>query len=71
MNFGTLDFEVFLIILMMILDVIVGTIDHDFYSKDSSSSGAIRGLFGKVGVASFLIFILIVTHINDWGNLKV
>ena len=70
MNFGTLDFEIFLIIVMMILDIIVGTIDHDFYSKDSSSSGAIKGLFGKVAIASFLIFIALITHINDWGEFK-
>lgn len=70
MSFGTLDFEILLIIVMMILDIIVGTIDHDFYSKDSSSSGAIKGLFGKVAIASFLIFIAIITHINDWGEFK-
>lgn len=70
MNFGVLDFEIFLIIAMMILDIIVGTIDHDFYSKDSSSSGAVKGLFGKVAIASFLIFIVIITHINDWGEFK-
>lgn len=70
MSFGTLDFEILLIIVMMILDIIVGTIDHDFYSKDASSSGAIKGLFGKVAIASFLIFIAIITHINDWGEFK-
>ena len=70
MSFGTLDFEILLIIVMMILDIIVGTIDHDFYSKDSSSGGAIKGLFGKVAIASFLIFIAIITHINDWGEFK-
>lgn len=70
MSFGTLDFEILLIIVMMVLDIIVGTIDHDFYSKDNSSSGAIKGLFGKVAVASFLIFIAIITHINDWGEFK-
>ena len=70
MSFGTLDYEILLIIVMMILDIIVGTIDHDFYSKDSSSSGAIKGLFGKVAIASFLIFIAIITHINDWGEFK-
>ena len=70
MSFGILDFEIFLIIIMMILDIIVGTIDHDFYSKDSSSSGAIKRLFGKVAIASFLIFIVIITHVNDWGLFK-
>ena len=70
MSFGTLDFEILLIIVMMVLDIIVGTIDHDFYSKDSSSGGAIKGLFGKVAIASFLIFIAIITHINDWGEFK-
>lgn len=67
-NFGLLEFEITIIILLMVLDIIVGTIDHDFYSKDASSSGAIRGLFGKLGIASFLIFILIVVHVNDWGE---
>lgn len=32
-NLGVVEFEVFLIILMMILDIILGTIDHDFLVK--------------------------------------
>lgn len=69
-NLGSLDFEVFLIIIVMFVDVITGTIDHDYYSKDANSSGAIRGLFGKLALASFLIAILLVVHLNDWGEFK-
>lgn len=70
MKLGILDFEIFFIILMMILDVILGTIDHNFFSRDSSSGGAIKSLFGKLGVTSFLIFILLVIHINDFNEFK-
>ena len=69
-NLGVVEFEVFLIIMMMILDIILGTIDHDFYSKDGSSADGIKGLFGKLGIASFLIFAVLVLHINDWGEFK-
>lgn len=69
-NLGIVEFEVFLIIIMMILDIILGTIDHDFFTKDGSSSNGIKGLFSKLGVAFFLIFAILVLHINDWGEFK-
>lgn len=69
-NLGVVEFEVFLIMLVMILDVILGTIDHDFYSKDGSSTNGIKGLFGKIGITSFLLFAVLVLHINDWGEFK-
>lgn len=69
-NLGVVEFEVFLIIIMMILDIILGTIDHDFFTKDGSSSNGIKGLFRKLGITSFLIFAVLVLHINDWGEFK-
>lgn len=69
-NLGVVEFEVFLIILMMILDIILGTIDHDFFSKDGSSEKGIKGLFSKLGITSFLVFAVLVLHINDWGEFK-
>lgn len=69
-NLGIVEFEVFLIIMMMILDIILGTIDHDFFTKDGSSSNGIKGLFSKLGIAIFLIFAILVLHINDWGEFK-
>lgn len=69
-NLGVVEFEVFLIVLMMILDIILGTIDHDFFSKDGSSANGIKGLFSKLGITSFLIFAILVLHINDWGEFK-
>lgn len=69
-NLGIVEFEVFLIIMMMILDIILGTIDHDFFTKDGSSSNGIKGLFSKLGITSFLIFAILVLHINDWGEFK-
>lgn len=69
-NLGIVEFEVFLIIMMMILDIILGTIDHDFFTKDGSSSNGVKGLFSKLGIAIFLIFAILVLHINDWGEFK-
>lgn len=69
-NLGVVEFEVFLIILMMILDIILGTIDHDFFSKDGSSANGIKGLFSKLGIASFLVFAVLVLHINDFCEFK-
>lgn len=69
-NLGVLDFEVALIIIMMFVDVVTGTIDHDYFRKDANSSGAIKGLFGKLALAVFLISILLVVHLNDWNEFK-
>lgn len=69
-NLSAVEFEVFLIILMMILDIILGTIDHDFFTKDGSSSNGIKGLFSKLGIASFLVFAVMALHLNDFGEFK-
>lgn len=69
-NLNAVEFEVFLIVLMIILDIILGTIDHDFFSKDGSSTNGIKGLFSKLGMISFLVFAVIVLHINDYGEFK-
>lgn len=68
MKFGELEFEVFLIITVMVLDIILGAIDHIYYLKDSYSGGAIKSLFTKLGIASFLIGILFILHLNDFGK---
>lgn len=52
----------------MVLDIILGTIDHIYYLKDNYSGGAIKSLFTKLGLASFLIGILFILHLNDLGN---
>nr|DAK09130.1 MAG TPA: holin [Caudoviricetes sp.] len=69
-NLSVVEFEVFLIILMMILDIILGTIDHDFFTKDGSSSVGIKGLFSKLAITSFLVFAILVLHINDFNEFK-
>lgn len=69
-NLNEVEFEVFFIVLMMILDIILGTIDHDFFTKDGSSSNGIKGLFSKLAIASFLIFVILVLHINDFNEFK-
>lgn len=68
MKFGELEFKVFLIITIMVVDIILGAIDHIYYLKDSYSGGAIKSLFTKLGVASFLISILFILHLNDFGE---
>lgn len=69
-NLSAVEFEIFLIILMMVLDVILGTIDHDFFSKDGSSKNGIKGLFSKLGITSFLVFAVMALHLNDFGEFK-
>lgn len=69
-NLGVVEFEIFLIVLMMILDIILGIIDHNFFTKDGSSSNGIKGLFSKLGITSFLVFAILVLHINDCGEFK-
>lgn len=68
MKFGILEFKVFIIITIMVLDIILGTIDHIYYLKDSYSGGAIKSIFTKLGLASFLIGILFILHLNDFAN---
>lgn len=50
----------------MVLDIILGTIDHIYYLKDSYSGGAVKSLFTKLGLASLLIGILFILHLNDF-----
>lgn len=66
-KFGILEFECFLIIIFMLLDIILGSIDHIWYQKNSSSREAIQSLFSKLGISVFLISILLVLHSNDRG----
>lgn len=66
-KFGLLEFKCFLIIIFILLDVILGSIDHIWYQKNSSSKDAIRSLFSKLGISVFLITILLVLHSNDKG----
>lgn len=67
MKFGALEFKVFLIITIMVLDIILGTIDHIYYLKDNYSGGALKSLFTKLGLASLLIGILFILHLNDFS----
>lgn len=66
MHLEILDFEVLAIIITMLVDIVVGTIDHNFYLKDSNSGGAIKSLFGKLALAVFLIGILAVVHLGEY-----
>lgn len=66
-KFGILEFECFLIIVFMLLDIMLGSIDHIWFQKNSSSKEAIRSLFSKLGISVFLIAMLLVLHSNDKG----
>lgn len=66
-KFGILEFECFLIIVFMLIDIILGSIDHVWYQKNSSSKEAIKSIFTKLGIGAFLITILLVLHSNDKG----
>mgnify|MGYP001544964384 CR=1 FL=1 len=66
-KFGIIEFECFLIVIFMLLDIILGSIDHIWYQHNSSSRDAIRSIFTKLGISAFLIIILLVLHSNDKG----
>ena len=66
-KFGILEFKCLLIIVFMLLDIILGSIDHIWYQKNSSSKEAIKSLFSKIGISVFLIAILLILHSNDKG----
>lgn len=51
----------------MLLDIILGSIDHIWYQKNSSSKEAIKSLFSKIGISVFLIVMLLILHSNDKG----
>ena len=69
-KFGIIEFQCYLIIVFMLLDIILGSIDHIWYQKNSSSKEAIRSLLSKVGISAFLILMLLVLHSNDKGIFK-
>lgn len=66
-KFGIIEFECFLIIVFMLLDIILGSIDHICYQKNSSSKEAIKSLFTKLGISVLLIIMLLILHSNDKG----
>lgn len=62
---GILEFESIIILLLMLLDIALGTISHVFYKQDNVSSCALKSIGEKFVISLVVLFICIVTHLND------
>lgn len=63
---GVLEFECFLIFVMCIMDMILGTISHVFFKKDNLSGDAEASIGKKLVIMCTLVFILLIVHANDF-----
>ena len=62
---GILEFESIIILLLMLLDIALGTISHVFYKQDNVSSCALKSIGEKFVISLVVLFICVVTHLND------
>lgn len=62
---GILEFESIIILLLMLLDIALGTISHVFYKQDNISSCALKSIGEKFVISLIVLFICVVTHLND------
>nr|UWH97312.1 MAG: holin family protein [Bacteriophage sp.] len=62
---GILEFESIIILLLMLLDIALGTISHVFYKQDNISSCALKSIGEKFVISLVVLFICVVTHLND------
>ena len=64
-SMGILEFESIIILLLMLLDIALGTISHVFYKQDNVSSCALKSIGEKFVISLVVLFICVVTHLND------
>ena len=62
---GILEFESFITIFVMLLDIALGLINHVFYKKDNVSSLALRSIGEKFTISLVVISLCIIVHLND------
>ena len=62
---GILEFESIIILLLMLLDIALGSISHIFYKEDNVSSCALRSIGEKFVISLVVICLCIVVHMND------
>ena len=62
---GLLEFESFITIFLMLLDIALGFINHVFYKKDNVSSLALRSIGEKFTISLVVISLCIIVHLND------
>lgn len=64
-DMGILEFESLVTILLMLIDIALGSINHVFYKKDNVSSLALRSIGEKFTISLIVIALCIVVHLND------
>ena len=64
---GVLEFESLVIIILMLVDIILGYINHVFIKEDNVSSIAVKSIGSKIAVVTVVIGMCLVLHLNDNG----
>lgn len=62
---GILEFESLVIILLMLIDIALGTINHVFYKKDNVSSLALKSIGEKFTISLIVLSLCLLVHLND------
>lgn len=62
---GILEFESIIILLLMLLDIALGTISHVFYKEDNISSCALKSIGEKFVISLVVLCLCIIMHLND------
>lgn len=62
---GILEFESLLTIILMLIDIALGTINHVFYKKDNVSSLALRSIGEKFTISLIVMSLCVIVHLND------
>lgn len=62
---GILEFESLIIIILMLIDIVLGSINHVFIKKDNVSSLALKSIGVKFTISLIVIFLCLLVHLND------
>lgn len=62
-----LEYESFLVIITIIVDIIIGSINHIFVKKDNVSSLAEYSIAKKLAIVVSILAMLFIVHLNDFA----
>lgn len=65
MKIGLLEFEAICVVLLMVFDMLLGTINHVFIRNDNVSSIAIKSIGRKSAIMIIVLFVVLFAHLDD------
>ena len=62
---GILEFESISVVILMLIDMLLGSINHIFIKKDNVSSIALKSIGRKAAIAIIVLSVVLFSHLND------